>query len=99
MKKIFYSIFAVAALALTSCAGGAGGVNVLDIDLEKCDNEVEKCWKYTTSYGGQSADTYTWGTEYVVVYACQQAAKLVPGTTVTIAESAAESAEDCVAKL
>lgn len=98
MKKIFYSIFAVAALALTSCAGGASGLNVMDIDLEKCDTETAKCWKYTTSYGGQSADTYTWGTEYAVVYACQAAANLVPGTTVTLAEAAAEDAESCVAK-
>lgn len=97
MKKIFFSIFAVAALALTSCAG-AGGVNVLDMDLEKCDDTTEKCWKYTTSYGGQSADAYMWGTEKAVVYACQQAAKLVSGTTVTVAEVAADDAESCLAK-
>ena len=97
MKKIFYSIFAVAALALTSCAGGAGSVNVMDMDPEQCDDTTEKCWKYTVSTAGYGVDTYTWGTQKTVVLACQ-AAGGVAGVTVTLTEVAADDAESCIAK-
>ena len=97
MKKIFFSIFAVAALALTSCAGGAGGANVLDMDPAQCDDTTEKCWKYTLTYAGVSADAYLWGTEKVVVETIQAAATL-DGYTATMEESAAEDAVACSEK-
>lgn len=93
MKKIFFSIFAVAALALTSCAG-AGGANVLDMDPSKCDDTTEKCWKYTLTYAGVSADTYLWGTEKVVVEAIQAAA-VIDGYTATMEATGADSMEAC----
>jgi hypothetical protein len=100
MKKIFYSIFAVAALALTSCAAG-GGANILDLDASKCDDTTEKCWKYTAKHDatGVSADTYLWATEKAVVEAAQQAWGNIGGYTVTLEESSAETPEDCYAKL
>ena len=101
MKKIFYSIFAVAALALTSCAGGAGGVNPLDLDASKCDNETEKCWKYTVSVAGVSEDAYVWGTEKYVVEILQTAYKgsaEAAGISVSLAETAGDDAESCVAQ-
>lgn len=55
-----------------------------EIDLEKAtvngvkyDDETNKCWKYTvsTTVAGitGTADTYTWGTEFVMVAACEYA--------------------------
>ena len=96
MKKIFYSIFAVAALALTSCAAG-GGANVLDLDPSTCDDTTEKCWKYTLTYAGVSADAYLWGTEKVVVEAIQAAATL-DGYTATMEATGAEDMESCYAQ-
>ena len=97
MKKIFYSIFAVAALALTSCA--SGGANVLDMDPSKCDDTTEKCWKYTISYAGYSADAYIWGTEAEVVEYLKEAnANQVAGYSVTLAESAADDEVACIEK-
>jgi hypothetical protein len=97
MKKIFYSIFAVAALALTSCAG-AGGVNPLDLDASKCDDKTEKCWKYTVSVAGVSEDAYVWGTEKYVVEVLQTAYKgsAAAGVSVSLAETAGDDAESCL---
>ena len=94
MKKIFFSIFAVAALALTSCAGGAGAANVLDMDASKCDDTTEKCWKYTLTYAGVSADAYAWGTEKTVVEIIQAAA-VSDGYTATMEATGAYSMEAC----
>ena len=94
MKKIFFSIFAVAALALTSCAG-AGGVNVLDMDPAQCDDTTDKCWKYTASYAGVDTDAHLWGTEKLVVETIQQTYGVVPGYTVTLSQADADSMEAC----
>ena len=94
MKKIFYSIFAVAALALTSCAGGAGAANVLDMDASKCDDTTEKCWKYTLTYAGVSTDAHLWGTEKSVVEAIQATA-VIDGYTATMEATGADSMEAC----
>ena len=53
-----------------------------EVDFEKAtvngvkyDDETNKCWKYTvttTTLGiSASADSYTWGTEFTMVYACE----------------------------
>ena len=96
MKKIFFSIFAVAALALTSCAGGAGAANVLDMDPAQCDDTEEKCWVYTVSYAGAEADTHLWGTEKFIVETIQQTYGAVPGYTVTLSPADADSPEACL---
>lgn len=94
MKKIFFSIFAVAALALTSCAG-AGGANVLDMDPAQCDDTTEKCWVYTVSYAGAEADTHLWGTEKYLVETIQKAYGSISGYTVTLSPADADSMEAC----
>lgn len=95
MKKIFFSIFAVAALALTSCAGGAGAANVLDMDASKCDDTTEKCWVYTVSYAGVDADTHLWGTEKFLVETIQKAYGTLSGYKVTLSPADADSMEAC----
>ena len=96
MKKIFLSFFAVAALALTSCGGGAG--NVLTMDPAQCDDTTEKCWKYTLTYAGVSADSYIWCTEKAAVEAIQTTVGSVSGYKAKLEESAAEDAAACYAK-
>ena len=95
MKKIFLSFFAVAALALTSCGGGAGAANVLDMDASKCDDTTEKCWKYTASYAGVDVDAHLWGTEKLVVETIQQTYGAVSGYKVTLSPADADSMEAC----
>lgn len=97
MKKIFLSFFAVAALALTSCNGG--GANVLNMDPAQCDDTEVKCWHYTLTYAGVSADTYVWCTEKAAVEAIQTTVAGVKGYKATLEESAAEDAAACYAKV
>ena len=44
MKKILFAIFAMFALALTSCE--KSGNNIMDIDVNTLDNTTPKCWVY-----------------------------------------------------
>lgn len=71
--------------------------NVMDMDPEQCDDTTEKCWKYTLTYAGVSADAYLWGTEKVVVEAIQAAA-VIDGYTATMEATGAEDMESCYAQ-
>ena len=59
MKKILFTIFAVAALALTSCENK--GLDIMSLDASKLDNTTFKCWKWTVKNSG-----FMDGTVYVL---------------------------------
>ena len=74
MKKIVFAIFAVAALALTSCEGNK--MDIMSLDVTKLDNTEFKCWKWTVKNSGfMDGTVYVWDTEYNVVLVLQQAYK------------------------
>ena len=92
MKKILFAIFAVAALALTSCEGK--GVNVMDIDASKLDNTTPKCWKYTIKEFKETS--YIWCTERELVELFQSYNKSgYSGLTVHYKEASATDKEAC----
>lgn len=51
------------------------------------DNETEHCYKFTvktTTLGiSASADSYTWGTEFEVVFACEESMYIVAQTGIS----------------
>ena len=70
MKKILFAIFAVAALALTSCEGNK--MDIMSLDVTKLDNTEFKCWKWTVKNSGFADGTvYVWDTEANVVTVLQ----------------------------
>ena len=70
MKKILFAIFAVAALALTSCEGNK--MDIMSLDVTKLDNTEFKCWKWTVKNSGFMDGTcYVWDTEANVVTVLQ----------------------------
>jgi hypothetical protein len=74
MKKIFFAIFAVAALALTSCEGNK--VDIMSLDVTQLNNTDFKCWKWTVKNSGfMDGTVYVWDTEANVVTVLQQAYK------------------------
>ena len=74
MKKILFTIFAVVALALTSCEGNK--MDIMSLDVTKLDNTEFKCWKWTVKNSGfMDGTVYVWDTEYNVVLVLQQAYK------------------------
>ena len=74
MKKILFAIFAVVALALTSCEGNQ--MDIMSLDVTKLDNTEFKCWKWTVKNSGfMDGTVYVWDTEYNVVLVLQQAYK------------------------
>ena len=74
MKKILFAIFAVAALALTSCEGNK--MDIMSLDVTKLDNTEFKCWKWTVKNSGfMDGTVYVWDTEYNVVLVLQQTYK------------------------
>ena len=74
MKKILFAIFAVAALALTSCEGNK--MDIMSLDVNQLDNTEFKCWKWTVKNSGfMDGTVYVWDTEYNVVVVLQQAYK------------------------
>ena len=74
MKKILFAIFAVAALALTSCEGNK--MDIMSLDVTKLDNTKVKCWKWTVKNSGfMDGTVYVWDTEYNVVLVLQEAYK------------------------
>jgi hypothetical protein len=74
MKKILFAIFAVVALALTSCEGNK--MDIMSLDVTKLDNTEFKCWKWTVKNSGfMDGTVYVWDTEYNVVLVLQQAYK------------------------
>jgi hypothetical protein len=74
MKKILFAIFAVAALALTSCEGNK--VDIMSLDVTQLNNTDFKCWKWTVKNSGfMDGTVYVWDTEANVVTVLQQAYK------------------------
>jgi hypothetical protein len=70
MKKILFAIFAVAALALTSCEGNK--MDIMSLDVTKLDNTEFKCWKWTVKNSGfMDGTVYVWDTEANVVTVLQ----------------------------
>ena len=70
MKKILFAIFAVAALALTSCEGNK--MDIMSLDVTKLDNTEFKCWKWTVKNSGfMDGTVYVWDTEASVVTVLQ----------------------------
>ena len=70
MKKIVFAIFAVAALALTSCEGNK--MDIMSLDVTKLDNTEFKCWKWTVKNSGfMDGTVYVWDTEANVVTVLQ----------------------------
>ena len=70
MKKILFAVFAVAALALTSCEGNK--VDIMSLDATKLDNTEFKCWKWTVKNSGfMDGTVYVWDTEANVVTVLQ----------------------------
>ena len=70
MKKILFAIFAVAALALTSCEGNK--MDIMSLDVTKLDNTEVKCWKWTVKNSGfMDGTVYVWDTEANVVTVLQ----------------------------
>ena len=74
MKKILFAIFAVAALALSSCEGNK--VDIMSLDVTQLNNTDFKCWKWTVKNSGfMDGTVYVWDTEANVVTVLQQAYK------------------------
>ena len=70
MKKILFAIFAIAALALTSCEGNK--MDIMSLDVTKLDNTEFKCWKWTVKNSGfMDGTVYVWDTEANVVTVLQ----------------------------
>ena len=70
MKKILFAIFAVAALAMTSCENK--GMDIMSLDVTKLDNTEFKCWKWTVKNSGfMDGTVYVWDTEHNVVTVLQ----------------------------
>ena len=70
MKKILFAIFAVVALALTSCEGNK--MDIMSLDVTKLDNTEFKCWKWTVKNSGfMDGTVYVWDTEANVVTVLQ----------------------------
>ena len=77
MKKILFAIFAVAALAMTSCENK--GMDIMSLDASQLNNTDLKCWKYTVKNAGRVMDDcviYAWDTEANVVKVLQELYKL-----------------------
>ena len=69
MKKILFAIFAIAALALTSCENK---LDIMSLDASKLDNTEFTCWKMTIKNAGLlNGTSYTWDTEANVVRTLQ----------------------------
>ena len=97
MKKILFAIFAIAALALTSCEPK---MNIMDIDANALDNTEFTCWKMTIKNAGMFNGTmYTWDTEANVVITLQ-AVYLSSGNKAVVKyeKTPADDADGCDAK-
>lgn len=71
MKKILFAIFAIVALALTSCENK--GVDIMSIDANQLDNTEFTCWKWTVERSRFCDGVmYSWDTERNVVLVLQE---------------------------
>lgn len=86
MKKIIFAIFALAALALTSCE--EKGINIMDLDASKLDNTKERCWEYTqTNSYGISVTSFMWASEQGLVLMLQASATVTMATGMDVKTS------------
>ena len=101
MKKFFYVAVIALTAVFASCSGGNGSDYYKDgkepqVDTDKhtvngkaYDAEKEKCWLVTTKTTvlgvSASADTYTWGTEFDLVWANEEAMYIVAQAGVSTA--------------
>lgn len=70
MKKIIFTILAVAVLTLVSCEKG---LDIMSIDANALDNTEAKCWKYTVKNAGiMNGEMYAWDTERNLVVLLQE---------------------------
>ncbi len=93
MKKVVFMMLACIGLLFASCK--SNGNSVEDIDASKLDNTVEKCWKITYSYMGQSASEYVWCTEKVAVLSMQYALDEVGVGSYKYSEANAKDEDSC----
>ena len=94
MKKILFAIFALAALALTSCEGK--NVDIMDLDPTLLDNTEYKCWMYTVKNIDLNYTAYVWETEAVLVKMLQlQSQVLVRKPKITYQETPADDKNGC----
>ena len=100
MKKILFAIFAVAALALTSCEGNK--MDIMSLDVTKLNNTDNKCWKWTVENSGFADGTvYVWDTEANVVTVLQatyKTAQLKNRKPIITYEATSDSEEGCECK-
>lgn len=97
MKKILFAIFAVAALALTSCE--KKGADIMSLDATKLDNTEYTCWKFTVENAGVLNGTmYSWDTEANLVRVLQELYKTSGNKAViTYNRTPADDKEGCEA--
>ena len=91
MKKLMFALMCVVAMTLASC----GGNDPVNKRLEDCDNTVYRCWELTYTYMGASASSYTWCTEWQIVYVLQESQKNVPVGKYSYKEAPANTEEAC----
>ena len=96
MKKILFAIFAMFALALTSCE--KLGNNIMDVDVNTLDNTTPKCWMYHIKEFKETS--YIWCTEreLVELFQSYNARGSSNKLTVTYEESPADDKDACEAK-
>lgn len=97
MKKILFAIFAIAALALTSCENK---LDIMSLDASKLDNTEFACWKMTIKNAGLlNGTSYAWDTETNVVLTLQSVFVSSGNKAVVKYEKTpADDAEGCNAK-
>ena len=101
MKKILFTIFAVVALALTSCEGNK--MDIMSLDVTKLDNTEFKCWKWTVKNSGfMDGTVYVWDTEANVVTVLQATYKTAQlnhyKPVITYEATPADDQEGCESK-
>ena len=74
MKKVLLALLCIIGLAFAACTPRN---NVENLDVNKLDNTVEKCWEITTTVGGYSESYHEWGTEYEIGLALKTAQEIM----------------------
>lgn len=74
MKKVLLALLCVIGLAFAACTTRNG---VENLNVDKLDNTVEKCWEITCTVSGYSESYHEWGTEYAIGLALKNAQELM----------------------
>lgn len=74
MKKVLLALLCIIGLAFAACTPRN---DVANLDVNKLDNTVEKCWEITTTVGGYSESYHDWGTEYEIGLALKTAQEIM----------------------